>query len=270
METRSIENQFNGKFEFIKRDEDKIFEFNSRWVYTFNIKNDNTIINFGIHQPSALLGRTSSYIYTGLILLKSGFPNLTLIDYLSLKETRQHYLQSKLNKGSYILVPISPGFYINKKELYSKTDNNDNNNDETIDEDNLLSLDKVEYIEEKKTKNDDNITINSFDLTVIAKNIAEEIFEKYDIGRSGSLSWEALKIFFKYSFMCNKDGKIMKKRLVKDEEVEGLLLQDVKPFLVDESSRSMDINQFKNYVFYLVKKKGKVIIIYIYYTYYTY
>jgi hypothetical protein len=116
LENMKHEQQINGKFVKCTR-KDGIVEYKSRWIYSFNVNNDNTEVIIGLHQPSINYSTIVSYLYTGIVVVKSNTPFITFVDYLSLKDSRQHFLKLKLAKGSYVVIPITSGFYFDNGEL---------------------------------------------------------------------------------------------------------------------------------------------------------
>jgi hypothetical protein len=119
LEYLKYEQQINGKFIKCLR-QDNIIEFKSKWIYSFNITNDNAEVTIGIHQPSINYSTITSYLYIGLVVLKSNSPFLTFCDYLHLKDCRQGFLKLKLPKGCYVVVPVTTGFYFEGQESNPK------------------------------------------------------------------------------------------------------------------------------------------------------
>jgi hypothetical protein len=115
LENMRFEQQINGKFIKCLR-ADSITEYKTKWIYSFNVTNDNFEMIIGLHQPSMNYTTINSYLYAGLVILKSNRPFLTFVDYLPLKDTRQNFLKLKLTKGSYVVVPITSGFYFDNGE----------------------------------------------------------------------------------------------------------------------------------------------------------
>jgi hypothetical protein len=107
LEYKKYELQLNGKFLKCIREKDNIIEYKTRWNYTFNVPSDNFDLTIGIHQNtfnSSL--QMCNHLYCGLIILKSSYPMLFFVDHLPLKEARQNYLNLKLDKGTYVIVPM--------------------------------------------------------------------------------------------------------------------------------------------------------------------
>ena len=106
IENTKFEQQINGKFIKCIRD-DNIFEYKSRWIYSFNVTSDNFEVTIGIHQN---IPNTASpiitYMYIGLVILKSNMSMLNFVDYLPLKDSRQNFIKLKLTRGSYVVVPM--------------------------------------------------------------------------------------------------------------------------------------------------------------------
>jgi hypothetical protein len=115
LENMKYEQQINGKFIKCQR-KDNIVEYKSRWIYSFNINNDNTDVVIGLHQPSINYSTICSYLYAGIVVAKSNTPFITFVDYLPLKDSRQNFLKLKLAKGSYVVIPITSGFYFDNGE----------------------------------------------------------------------------------------------------------------------------------------------------------
>lgn len=106
LENKKFEQQINGKFIKCMR-EDKVVEFKSRWIYSFNVTSDNFEVTIGIHQiPPNSLSPLISYLYTGVVILKSNMSMLNFVDYLPLRDYRQNFFKLKLNRGSYVVVPM--------------------------------------------------------------------------------------------------------------------------------------------------------------------
>lgn len=105
LERKRYEQQLNGKFIKCKRDDD-ITEYKSRWIYSFNVTNENMEVTIGIHQPSLNYGLINSYLHAGLVVLRSNMSMLTFVDYIPMKETRQSFIKLKLLRGSYVVVPV--------------------------------------------------------------------------------------------------------------------------------------------------------------------
>ena len=100
------ESQINGKFIKVLRTENKITEFKSRWIYTFNNPNDHCELIIGIHQPNKNLGIVLNYLHVGLIILNYNMGSISFVDYLSIKDNRQSFIKLNLKKGSFIFVPM--------------------------------------------------------------------------------------------------------------------------------------------------------------------
>jgi hypothetical protein len=106
LEKKKYEQQLNGKFIKCIRDDD-ILEFKSRWIYSFNVTSDNFDLTIGIHQSTPNCASPMiSYLYAGLVILKSNMTILNFVDYLPLKDARQNFIKLKLSKGSYVVVPM--------------------------------------------------------------------------------------------------------------------------------------------------------------------
>jgi len=99
------EKQINGKFLKAVR-EDGVTEFRSKWIYAFNIPSDNYELTIGIQLPSKNFGGINTYIYSGFVILKSNGVKINFVDYLPFKDTRQGFLKMRLNRGSYLVVPL--------------------------------------------------------------------------------------------------------------------------------------------------------------------
>jgi hypothetical protein len=104
---KKFELQLNGKFIKCIREKDNIIEYKTRWNYTFNVTSDNFDVTIGIHQNTFNSDlQVSNHLYIGLIVLKSSYPMLFFVDHLPLKEARQNFLNLKLEKGTYVVVPM--------------------------------------------------------------------------------------------------------------------------------------------------------------------
>ena len=100
------EYQINGKFIKVLRTENKITEFKSRWIYTFNNPNEWCDLIIGIHQPNKNLGMILNYLHVGLVVLNYNMGSVSFVDYLKIKDFRQSFIKLRLPKGSYIFVPM--------------------------------------------------------------------------------------------------------------------------------------------------------------------
>ena len=156
--------KLNGKFIYIEH----INQYISRWFYTFNISDDYVEMNINIHSLDLVHKNYQDY-YIGIIILKSNMLSISFVDYIPVKNTRDNFLKTFLEKGSYIIAPIC---------IY-KDDTIDKENDITIQQVNILSKDK-------KT------------LSNISNNIIEEIFERFDIDKDGMININEVKVFLNY------------------------------------------------------------------------
>lgn len=232
----AIQQQLNGKFVKTTR-EDKVQQYKSRWVYTFNITSDNTQVALGIHQPSINQGAVTSYLYVGIIILRSSMPILDFVDYLPLDEVRQQFILTNLNSGSYIVVPVTTGFYIPPFEGEP------------------MNIYEIDLLEEKQPKGKSNMNQTTSkrptsDLSIISKNIIENIFNNFDINRDHELSYDELKVFYKYFVQVNEDPE-----KVEDPD-DSIVKKQMRKFLNDDDSISL--KNFKNFFFYIIKTQGKV------------
>ena len=156
--------KLNGKFIYIEH----INQYISRWFYTFNISDDYVEMNISIHSLDLVHKNYQDY-YIGIIILKSNMLSISFVDYIQVKNTRDNFLKTFLEKGSYIIAPI----------CIHKDDTIDKENDIMIQQVNILSKDK-------KT------------LSNISNNIIEEIFERFDIDKDGMISINEVKVFLNY------------------------------------------------------------------------
>lgn len=239
LENKRFEQQINGKFTKCKR-EDDVVEFKSRWIYSFNVTSDNYEITIGIHQntPNSF-SNISTYLYTGLVIVKSNMTMLNFVDLISLRDVRQHYINLKLSRGSYVVIPITSGFYFSHPREPK------------------ISIDDIVLVENKK---DLRTNKASFDLSIVAKNIIDEIFEKFDVDKENLITFEKFMIFFKYIAenidqinVSNSENTPISLGISQNEDDMRLLF---KNFLDDKNQ--MNIKSFRNYFFSLIKTKGDV------------
>lgn len=158
------EMKLNGKFIYIEH----INQYISRWFYTFNISDDYVEMNINIHSLDLVHKNYQDY-YIGIIILKSNMLSISFVDYIPVKNTRDNFLKTFLEKGSYIIAPIC---------IYK---------DDTIDKENEITIQQVNILsKDKKT------------LSNISNNIIEEIFERFDIDKDGMISINEVKVFLNY------------------------------------------------------------------------
>jgi nucleoid DNA-binding protein len=98
-----------------------------------------------------------------------------------------------------------------------------------------IEIEKILLLENKK---DAKTNKSNYDFSHIAKNIIDEIFDKFDVDRDGLLSLDELQIFCQYSV----------------EDVEEFL-EKIKSTLDDQNQ--LNLKGFRNFLFHIVKLKGE-------------
>lgn len=99
-------------------------------------------------------------------------------------------------------------------------------------------------IENKKDAKKKKIT---YDFSAVAKNIIDEVFDKFDVFRAGAISFDKLQILYNSVFVDEKSDI--------DINNEESLKTFFKPFLDDKEE--MTLKGFRNFFFSLAKSKGE-------------
>lgn len=156
--------RLRGKFvNGIDQNNPKISHFCSRWYYHIEIPETTNVI-FGLHQEDEkdpYVGKTRPFIDIGLSVIKVEKGVWTLLDYHDTDFVRQDFLEIKLERGEYIILPRSNGVCLDF--------------DQELDEVTLFSIDNP-----------------------LVVSVIEDIFEKYDLILNGFLSFDEISAFYSF------------------------------------------------------------------------